>query len=200
MSVEGLDPNSGTDVETLYRILPGKLAKSGTAVLMLDHVTKSLEARGKHAIGSERKLSGLTGTSYNLKVSKPWRRATMTPLEGSFDLVIAKDRAGFVGAVGDTIATGIVSSDPDGGLRIRLMPPEDTTVVPPINRLREILDYLKTYDGSSTNQLEKGVGGNVGQVRDAIKYLVGVGALTVDKVGNAHRHYRDEQKIKDLDL
>ena len=199
MSVEGLDPNTGTDVETLYRILPGKLAKSGTAVLMLDHVTKSSDSRGKYAIGSERKLSGITGASYNLKTTTPWKRATMTPLTGSFDLVIAKDRAGFVGSTGDTITTGIVTSDPDGGLRIKLMPPEDTTVVPPIKRLREVLDYLKSYDGASSGAIEKGVGGNSGTIRAALRYLVSVGALTVTKSGQAHNHYRNEQRIKELD-
>jgi hypothetical protein len=199
MSVEGLDPNTGTDVETLYRILPGKLAKSGTAVLMLDHVTKNTDSRGKYAIGSERKLSGVTGASYNLKTTNPWKRATMTPLTGSFDLVIAKDRAGHIGSTGETITTGIVTSDPDGGLRIKLMPPDDTTLIPPIKRLREILDYLKSYDGASGGAIEKSVKGNSESIRDALKYLVSVGALAVTKSGQGHYHYRNEQRIKELD-
>jgi len=54
----GLDDNSRKDAETFARLWIRPLFKLDIATLLLDHVTKDREARGKYAIGSERKTGG----------------------------------------------------------------------------------------------------------------------------------------------
>jgi hypothetical protein len=54
--LHGLNPDSGTDVETFYRLID-PIRKAPTAVVLSDNVVKAKEARGAWAIGSERKKS-----------------------------------------------------------------------------------------------------------------------------------------------
>ena len=197
MSCEGLDTNSDADVETFHRLLAYRLANSGPAVLMLDHVVKSTENRGNDARGSGRKREGVTGASYKMKVNRPWKRATGgTPVMGSFTLTVAKDRDGQIGAIGDDVATGVVTADPDGGLRIHLTLPEDTVVPPSPKLLDQILDHLRTFGPMSGNQLGKALGGNEGQRRDAVAWLLHEGGLIRD----GYRLVPDEDALRRLDL
>jgi hypothetical protein len=91
LNLHGLDPNSTPDIETFWREIADPIAKTGTAPLLLDHVTKNAETRGKYAYGSERKASGATvhlGTH------------TLTTLAigttGRTILTVHKDRPGYL--------------------------------------------------------------------------------------------------------
>ncbi len=64
----------GTDVALYYAGSPRWLARTGAAVALVDHVTKSQESRGRWAIGSERKLSGLDGAAYGFETIVPFGR------------------------------------------------------------------------------------------------------------------------------
>jgi len=180
LSCEGLDTNSDADVETFHRLLANRLADSGAAVLMLDHVVKAKDNRGHDARGSGRKREGITGASYTMKVTSPWRRATGgTPVVGSFTLTVAKDRDGHVGAIDEDVASGAVVADPDGGLRITLVAPDDSVVVPSRKLLDAILDHLRTFGPMSRNQLGKDLGGSEDLRRAAVKWLKDQGCLTL---------------------
>jgi len=197
MSCEGLDTNSDTDVETFHRLLAYRLANAGPAVLMLDHVPKNVESRGNDARGSGRKREGITGASYKMKVDRPWKRANGgTPVVGSFTLTVAKDRDGGVGAIGDDVATGVVTADPDGGVRIKLHVPEDVVVLPSAKLLDQIIGHLRTFGAMSRNQLGKDLGGNEGQRRDAVKWLIANGGLRLDGA----KLVLDEDGLRRLDL
>jgi len=115
---------------------------------------------------------------------------------GSFTLTVAKDRDGQIGAIGDDVATGVVTADPDGGLRIRLTLPEDTVVPPSPKLLDQILDHLRTFGPMSQNQLGKALGGNEGQRRDAVAWLLHEGGLIRD----GYRLVPDEDALRRLDL
>jgi hypothetical protein len=54
----GLDDNSRKDAEKFARQWIQPLFSRGIATIVLDHVTKNSETRGKYAIGSERKTGG----------------------------------------------------------------------------------------------------------------------------------------------
>jgi hypothetical protein len=54
--LHGLNPDSGVDVETFYRLID-PIRKAPSAIVLSDNVVKSREARGAWAIGSERKKS-----------------------------------------------------------------------------------------------------------------------------------------------
>lgn len=197
MSVEGLDPMGGTDVETIFRILAGKIAETGSAVLMLDHVTKSQEGRGRYAIGSERKLSGITGASYLLQVETPWKRATMDPISGSFTLKVAKDRTGQIGAEGEIVTKGIVTSDPDGGFRIRLNLPETTNLIPPTKDLDALIVCLRRLKVATRTSLEKEMTIRATSTRRARDYLIDLGAIVSP---DGSKLSLNEERIRELEL
>lgn len=93
MSYQGLDPNIGTEVARWQALIPNTLArKTGAGVCSIDHVTKSADSRGRSAIGSQHKTSGLSGAAY---VVEPLHNEP--PRKGSRSVVVlrvAKDRPG----------------------------------------------------------------------------------------------------------
>jgi hypothetical protein len=205
MSVEGLDPLSMTDVEQVYRVLAGQIVKrTGAAVLILDHVTKATEGRGRYAIGSERKLSGITGAAYSLEVTRPWSRALGgEPVNGAASLKIAKDRPGYVrgGRSELSIVASIeVTADPDGGLRMRVLDPLDTVPVPPVDLLRRIIDTLRRLGELSMTGLERELDGKSETIRAARNWLIDRGAIVKHERGNGKYLRLDETKLRELDI
>jgi hypothetical protein len=183
----------------MFRLIANPLARSGTSVLMLDHVVKNRENRGNDARGSGRKREALSGVMLTMRVTSPWRRAVHESVSGAFTLTVTKDRPGHVGAIGDTVTTGVVTSDPDGALGIRLTT-SDAVVQPDARLLEAIVEHLRTYEGATHTQLEKAVGGNAGTFRNALSWLIRSGAVTVDHVGNAHRHHLVKDQLVRLGL
>jgi hypothetical protein len=123
MGSAGLDPNKGPDVVQFYAGAPRWFAKAGAAVTLLDHVTKDREGRGRWAIGSERKLSGLDGAAYGLEVLRPFGRGRT----GQVKVTVSKDRPGYVRqheSPNRAIALFELQSWPDGNITARLTPPE----------------------------------------------------------------------------
>jgi hypothetical protein len=55
----GLDDNKRQDVEKFARAWVRPLFAAGITTVLIDHVTKNSETRGKYMIGSERKLGGV---------------------------------------------------------------------------------------------------------------------------------------------
>jgi hypothetical protein len=115
-----LDEDEASEVTRWWTALPRALANLGAAILLLDHVTKSKENRGRWARGSGVKLGAADGTVLSVDAPEPFSRKRA----GRIRLTVAKDRAGHVGAIGDTAA--IIPIRPrDDGIYI------DWTVNPP---------------------------------------------------------------------
>jgi hypothetical protein len=75
--------------------LPKRITKkTNAAVLTVDHVVKSKDARGRFALGSQEKLNQVTGAAYALEVSQ----AIYPGARGSLVLRVTKDRIGQVRA------------------------------------------------------------------------------------------------------
>jgi hypothetical protein len=204
MSVEGLDPLSMTDVEQVYRVLTGEIVKrTGAAVLVLDHVPKSNETK-RYAIGSERKLSGITGAAFAIEVTKPWSRALGgVPVHGSALLKIAKDRPGYVrGGRSElsAVASIEVTADPDGGLRLRVVDPRDTVPCPPIDLVSKIVEVLRRFPGTSKSTLENELGVKAATSRAARDWLIDRGAIVVEARGNGSYLTLNETRLRELDL
>lgn len=103
MALDGLDENSNSDFLVWTERCPRWLVRNfGPAVLMLDHTSKSKDAQqeGRHARGAGAKLGAIDGAVYTAKAVRPFSRERA----GSTKLVIAKDRPGGVGAVGEVAA------------------------------------------------------------------------------------------------
>ncbi|MFF0122947.1 AAA family ATPase [Micromonospora arida] len=76
-----------------FRRLPKKIArKTGAAVVLIDHVTKDSEKRGRFALGSQAKMNALDGAAYTAEV----KRALGQGMEGLIELRVGKDRPGQV--------------------------------------------------------------------------------------------------------
>lgn len=100
MSIQNLDPDRGTDVTKLYHGIAQFLTRLKAAVVIIDHVVKSNDARGRWAIGSERKISGINGAAYAFTAEQNFGRGQV----GKIKLTIAKDRPGYMRALG--VGTG----------------------------------------------------------------------------------------------
>jgi hypothetical protein len=85
------DDNKRQDAERFARAWLDPLWKRSTATLTIDHVTKDAEARGKYAIGSERKVGG-ADVHLGLHVVKPLSRGG----NGLVRIAAHKDRPGFL--------------------------------------------------------------------------------------------------------
>jgi hypothetical protein len=181
MSDIGLDPMSGTDVAAYYAGSPRWLARTGAAVALIDHVTKSQEGRGRWAIGSERKLSGLDGAAYGFEMIRPFGRGKT----GSVKITIAKDRCGHVrqhaGPRG-VIAIAELQSWPDGGVTISFDPPETTdggSFRP--NYLMERLSTAITQSPGLTTRALRGAVQGKSDAKDlALELLVSEGYVTIE--------------------
>jgi hypothetical protein len=122
LAVEGLDMASNQDVAGLYNRLPRPFARAGAAVLLVDHVVKDREARGRYAIGAQHKLAGVD-VAYRLDVVQPFGRGR----EGLVKVTVTKDRPGHVrqhAVDRERVALMRLTSRADGAVTVTLEPPE----------------------------------------------------------------------------
>jgi hypothetical protein len=195
MATEGLDP-LGTDAAAIWaRRLTKPIAATGAAVVVLDHVPKgNSDGPTRYALGSQHKISGLTGAAYIFELRKTLHRTTTDPVTGEVVIKISKDRPGHVraGAVGhDRIKTvGVLelTAYPDGGVTGRLLAPDEATTTPPARLLAAIAEHLAVYDGQSGRQIQEAVAGGTETLRAAVRWMVDNGYLTVTKSGRSHLH------------
>ncbi|MFZ1412137.1 MAG: hypothetical protein WAS07_11810, partial [Micropruina sp.] len=93
LALWGAETKDNDGITRWARELPKRIADTtGAAVVMVDHVTKDADSRGRFAIGGQAKLAALTGAAYTVEVSQPLGRG----LRGVIVLRVAKDRPGHV--------------------------------------------------------------------------------------------------------
>ncbi len=90
-AIEGLDLADNQDAAVLYKRLARPFTRIGAAVLLIDHVVKDREHRGRYALGAQHKLAGVD-VAYRLDVAQPFGRER----EGLVKVTVTKDRPGFV--------------------------------------------------------------------------------------------------------
>lgn len=115
---DGLDEDNASDVLGWLERMVWPVCEMGAAVVVLDHVPKDKDARGRWARGSGAKLGEVDGAAYNVRAVKPWSRSKA----GYASIDVAKDREGVVGAVGD-VAALLKVTPTDTALRVWLDPP-----------------------------------------------------------------------------
>jgi hypothetical protein len=90
----GVETKDNDGVAKWMRAFPRQLAtRTGAAVIMIDHVTKSAE-RGRFAIGAQAKMAGLDGAAYSVEVKSGQPLAK--GVRGTLVIKVAKDRPGYV--------------------------------------------------------------------------------------------------------
>jgi hypothetical protein len=95
IALYGLSPRDESEVAAWYAHLPEQFArKTGAPVVSIDHVSHGDGgARGRFALGSQHKVSGLSGAGYLLdEVRQPFGRGR----HGIVRVFVTKDRPGYV--------------------------------------------------------------------------------------------------------
>ncbi len=92
-SLEGLDDNKRGDVEKISNLYIRAFWRAEIATILLDHVVKDAEGRGKYAIGSERKLGG---ADVHLGFEVVGKQAISRGGKGHYKITTHKDRGGYL--------------------------------------------------------------------------------------------------------
>ena len=180
MAQAGLNPDVGIEVVRFYDGVPRWFARRGSAVAMIDHVTKSSEGRRKYAIGSERKISGLDGAAYIVELVSPFGRGK----SGRVKLTVSKDRGGYVNqhtASNRVIAMVELRSSLDGTITTSIEAPKDSGSGPfrPTKVMEQMSKMIVDQPGIGTNQLRLVVGGSREIQATALELLVNGGFIEI---------------------
>jgi len=174
------------------RRFPRQLAvRTGAAVVLVDHVTKNADTRGRFAIGGQQKMNGLDGTAYVIEVRKPLGRG----MTGAVSMRIGKDRPGSirphcgVWRASDRTQEAtyvVISSGPDGG-DIRAQFRQPRADVPALGQLMEAVSiYLEGQpEPASQNQIVNAVTGKEKEIRYAANALAEQGFVEIARGPNS---------------
>ncbi len=185
LALQGLEDGKGTQVATWLTLLPRWAARLGPAVVVLDHVVKDADSRGRWATGSGHKLAGLDGAAYQLEAVDPAGPGRT----GRSRLYEVKDRHGQVRRHVTVTAGGrrwagdlVVTSVEDGRVVEAVVHPpteQDGAFLPTIV-MRRVSDKLAAAGQPlSGREVEVRVGGKATTVRQALAALVDLGHVEV---------------------
>jgi hypothetical protein len=184
LAMQQLDPNSGAEVATWLALLPRWAASHGPAVLVLDHVVKNADNRGRFATGSQHKLAGVDGVALLIEPVAPGGRGMV----GRSRLFLSKDRHGHVSKharqtqagkrwVGDLV---VDSKSVPSFVDVVVFPPsEQEPVFLPTTVMARVSEALATAgEPLSETGVVTRVAGKAQTVRQALAALVDRGFVT----------------------
>lgn len=186
-SALGLAQNSADDVDRLYQVVVGPFHRAGATTLVLDHVTKDKETRGRWAIGSQRKLA-VADVGLMVALDGAGRLSRTTP--GSVRVTVTKDRPGHL----DRSASRRVTFTPDGAggvgwlLRVQGGAGEGAGGFRPTHLMERVSRHLEAAGRPLSRNEATDVKGNTDAVRTALAALVSEGFVSVERAGQAHLH------------
>jgi AAA domain len=187
LTIHGLDLNDNADVARWLELLPRPAARSGAAVLMIDHVTKDREARGAYSLGAGHKLAGVA-VAYSLTVIEPFGRGRV----GVVKVKVRKDRPGHVRAHadGDDVGTMRLASDPTtGAVSVVIEPPTQERRFRPTVLMERLSAAIEATPGMGKREVRDAVPGKSAAKDEALRLLIAEGWVRVDRNGSAQRHH-----------
>lgn len=142
---DGLAENEAADWVSWVERVARPIARTGATVVMLDHVTKTPDGRGRYARGTGAKLASIDGAAYELHVTRPFSRNEA----GAFEVLLNKDRLGFIR--GDSRKVAVATLTPHaGGARVEfeLYSPDAAPAVGfrPTEAMEHLSEVLETGD------------------------------------------------------
>jgi hypothetical protein len=160
-----MDPGRLQDVADFLRMFAWPFRSEEVTVLLVDHVTKNADSRGRLAYGSIQKSAALDGASFEIRVTK-WPAPGKT---GRLQLVVAKDRRGGVRersvrtAKGEDLAADVtISSAVDGPVHVEIDPAADPADWLPTIIMQRVSEYLEACpEPASQPDVEGGVTGKI---------------------------------------
>lgn len=216
LSVFGLKTEDNDDLTTFMRSLPKLMAtRTGGAVLLIDHVTKNADTRGRFAIGGQAKMAGLDGAAFVVEMTEALGRG----LCGAITLRIAKDRPGGIrphcGAwrkldrTQEAAHIVVDSTAGDGAIAVAIEPPRTGTSPEggsehrPTRLMERVSDFVAAaVEPMSLAVIQQAVSGRATSVRHAVELLVREGYVQVHTgPRNALLHtlvrpYREAEDVK----
>jgi AAA domain len=177
MTLHGLELADNADVAKFVELLARPLARMGAAVVLVDHVAKDRNGRGRFALGAQHKLAGIDGSAYAIEVIRPFGRG----MTGLSRLTVTKDRPGYVrpaSAYGNRAGdVHLVSDAEDGSVRVRIEPA--TTAEEegwrPTFYMERVSRYLETAGEQTIRGVRGDVKGKGEYISTAIHQLVAEG-------------------------
>jgi len=204
LTLHGLKVNDNNDIVAFSEMLPRKLSRAGIATVVLDHVVKSADSRGRYAIGGVHKLNGLDGAAYLLEPRDPFG----VNERGRSTILIAKDRPGQLRKHGLRRKDGlhyfgdlIVESKTDSDAEFEIRPAvKQSGPFRPTHVMRKISDV---YEGSDVPLSQKTVlaivRGDQSTARLAHALLRAGGYLTDRTPHELLKPFREDELADDLD-
>lgn len=170
-SMEGLDDNKRTDVEKISKLYIRAFWRCGIATILIDHVVKDVETRGRYAIGSERKLGGA-----DVHLGFDPKKSISRGGQGKYSITTHKDRGGYLKR--GHIADLHLSSSPethmiDWAFTEAVVVTDEHGDIRPTIKMEQISNKLSgRTERLTTNEVKDLIGGNRELAGKAIKIMI----------------------------
>lgn len=195
MALLGLESNSTTDTTLFAQKLCTPLAKTGAAVLTIDHIGKNKDTRGKGGIGSQAKRAMITGCALLVDVTQPFGRGGT----GKLKLTVDKDRPGHVrglAAYSKNIGTAVLTSNGETGtVTVSIAAASEQTATGdsppwrPTHLMERVSRYLaNTVGGASGKAIRAEIPGKDEIIVQAANALVESGHVRREGAGPSSRY------------
>lgn len=195
----GAESKDNDQVTKWMYAIPDRLARrTGAATVLIDHVTKDAQTRGRYAIGGQAKLAAITGAAYVVEIDG---RPIGDGKEGVVALRLSKDRPGYLRARcgpyrpsdRTQVAAHVVIDSTGDKPQVRVLAPTERSDEPaafrPTVYMEKVSRFIEGEPGCSSSAIEKGVGGKSPARRAALAILVTEGYVLVQPgARNAQLH------------
>lgn len=202
----GASTTNNDEIAEWMRTVPRQIAaRTGAAVIQIDHVTKDADTRGRYALGGQAKMNALDGAAYVVEIAEPIGRG----MKGTVVLRVAKDRPGTVrpscgrwrasDRSQEAARITVDSTGDDGRIAVTVGPPRGSTddtsenagrpfrptgIMEKVSRLLEAAGEQMTRSAVLKTLKEDGVKARPQTVYDAINYLVEGGYVASESAPN----------------
>lgn len=211
LGVFGKSTLDNDDIATWMRKVPKTLAShTGAAVVLIDHVVKDKESRGRFSVGGQQKMNALTGAAYTVEVKEHLGKGS----RGVIALRIGKDRPGSIRAncgpfrVGDRTqlaATITIDSTGPGAPVVVIAAPQDDTGshtggFRPTVLMERVSRFVQDHGSPGVREINAAVTGNKQAIATAIQVLITEGYISVTTgTGRAkpHTHIKPYLQVTD---
>lgn len=213
LGIFGCSTVDNDDVAGWIRTVPKQIAaRTGAAVVLIDHVTKDSSNRNRFAIGGQAKMAGLTGAAYTVEVGAPLGRG----MREEVVLKIAKDRPG---AIRPQCGSFSKKDRTQEAARIivdsTVSPPEVTVGAPrahggenpsgekafrPTNLMQRVSEEIEQHSAELTKtQAAKNARGKTEYARKAVEILEAEGYVTTKPGRNSYPVYTSVKPYRQKD-
>jgi hypothetical protein len=187
MTLDGLNPLDNFDVAK-WQILPKRIMdRTGAAVVLVDHVTKNREDRGRWSIGAQHKMAGIS-VAYTLNVVESFGRGK----DGEVTISVEKDRPGHVRRLAEekTVATMRLLSEEEGQrVRVEIEPPAERGEFRPTVLMERLSEQIETDPGIGKRELRSAVKGKSEAKDLALRLLIAEDYVSVAREGQKVAHH-----------